>query len=151
MSLESYTAHDQIKSRDIFVPHQLEFSFSDFSFLQLVAARIFLTISVQVFNHQQLQLALLSLPSLLQKQDTVSCVIVLGINMFYHQTKVVTPGSHRAHVARLVATAEVLKLLRRFGSVFPISRSQQRSMALGCCTPSTGSLGRKRTEEIWSR
>ena len=62
-----------------------------------------------MFNHQQLQLALLSLPSLLQKQDTVSCVIVLGINMFYHQTKVVTPGSHRAHVARLVATAEVSK------------------------------------------
>jgi len=62
---------------------------------------------IQVFNHQQLQLALLSLPSLLEKQDTVSCVIVLGINMFYHQTKVVTPGSHRAHVARLVATAEV--------------------------------------------
>ena len=39
----------------------------------------------------------------------MSCVIVLGINMFYHQTKVVTPGSHRAHVARLVATAEVSK------------------------------------------
>ena len=62
---------------------------------------------VQVFNHHQLQLALLSLPSLLQKQDTVSCVIVLGINMFYHQMRVVTPVSQRAHVAKLVATAEV--------------------------------------------
>ena len=65
--------------------------------------------SVQVFDQQQLQLALLSLPSLLQKQDTVSCVMVLGINMFYHQTRVVTPVSHRAHVARLVASAEVSK------------------------------------------
>ena len=62
---------------------------------------------VQVFDHHQLQLALLSLPSLLQKQDTVSCVIVLGINMFYHQMRVVTPVSQRAHVAKLVATAEV--------------------------------------------
>lgn len=61
---------------------------------------------MQVFDQQQLQLALLSLPSLLQKQDTVSCIMVLGINMFYHQTRVVTPVSHRAHVARLVASAE---------------------------------------------
>ena len=67
------------------------------------------TVFDQVFDQQQLQLALLSLPSLLQKQDAVSCVIVLGINMFYHQTRVVMPTSHRAHVARLVATAEVLK------------------------------------------
>ena len=63
--------------------------------------------SSKVFDHDQLQLNLLSLPSLLRQKENVSCVVILGINMFYHQTRLNSPVSHRAHVAKLLASAEV--------------------------------------------
>jgi len=62
---------------------------------------------IQVFDHDQLQLNLLSLPSLLRQKENVSCVLILGINMFYHQTRLNSPVSHRAHVAKLLASAEI--------------------------------------------
>ena len=72
--------------------------------------------------------------------------------MFYHQTRAGTPVSHRAHVAKLVATAEVFfeNCLKLWFSLLQI-RPQLRSMVWGCCTPSTDSLGRRRIGEIWSR
>ena len=63
--------------------------------------------SSKVFDYDQLQLNLLSLPSLLRQKENVSCVVILGINMFYHQTRLNSPVSHRAHVAKLLASAEV--------------------------------------------
>jgi hypothetical protein len=59
-----------------------------------------------VFGQEELELALHALPGQLEEAGpAVSCLLLIGINSFFHAARAATGSGHRAHVGRLVASA----------------------------------------------